>query len=323
MLKPSSMTAVLSICALSLPGTMALAQSGPNVLFIRGADGSGGATEGGDRDARTEQLGDITNTNTNNGNHGWGELAGTLSAAGYNLTQIAEAAENPTGNTDGLPVAFDTMDLSVYDAIVFGSNNAVYNTAQIDAIENYVRGGGGAIFISDANFGSTRADASNSDQQFLDRFGLIVHQDLGTYSLERSTGDFLVPDHPIFDGVDRFDGEGTTPFSIGTLAPGDSATLLALAEGNVRRNDGTTGSTEPATTDDAALLVAEIGLGRVIGHFDRNTFFNNNGAGTNINRFDNEQYALNLFEYATVPEPGTGLALAGLTAGLLLRRRGR
>ena len=40
--------------------------------------------------------------------------------------------------------------------------------------------------------------------------------------------------------------------------------------------------------------------------FDRNTFFNDNGAGTSINRFDNQQYAINLFRAAAGPLPVLG-----------------
>lgn len=280
-----------------------------------------------DNDAeRTEQLGGIENESTSNGNHGWFQLAQTLEGAGYSLTQVTETAENTSGASEGLPVAFDTMDLSQYDAIVFGSNNAVYTESQVDAIESYIRGGGGAIFISDANFGGNWADASNSDQQFLGRFGLTVHQDRGTYSLERSDGEFLVPDHPILDGVDRFDGEGVTPFDVSSPDDDVEVTILATAEGQLRLNDNTTGenrsqgSTRDAVATDAALFVAEVGEGRIIGHFDRNTFFNTNGAGTDITRFDNTELALNLFEFATVPEP-TSLALISLSGLVLLRRR--
>ncbi len=314
-------------CGLAI-GAPALASDPPSVLFVRGADRSGGFLEAGGSDAaRTEHLADITNTSTSGGNHGWFELAQTLEGAGYALTQVVEPLEigaPASGQTAGAGVAFDTMDLSQYDAIVFGSNNAVYTGAQVDAIEGYIRGGGGAIFISDANFGSDWADASNSDQQFLDRFGLTVHQDQGQYSIKRSDGEFLVPDHPIFDGVDEFDGEGVTPFDVSSPDADVAVTILATAEGNLRLNNGTTGnmqdSSRSATATDAALFVAEVGDGRIIGHFDRNTFFNLNGAGTNINNLDNEQFALNLFEFATVPEP-TSLALFSLGGLVLVRRR--
>ncbi|MEM6799253.1 MAG: dockerin type I domain-containing protein [Planctomycetota bacterium] len=295
--------------------------AGPVVLFVRGADRSGGFLEAGNDASRTEHLADINNLATNGGNHGWGELRQTLEGAGFVVTQITETVEpgTPSGPTDGVHIDFETLDLSVYDAIVFGSNNAVYTAAQIDAVEAYIRGGGGAIFISDANFGGSWADASNSDQQFLDRFGIIVHQDRGTYAISRSGGEFDVPDHPIFNGdgetpatiIDSFDGEGVTPVEVGTLTTGVTATILANAEGQVRLNNGTggnnQGSSRAANAGDAALLVAEADSGKVVVHFDRNTFFNLNGAGTNINRLDNQQYALNLFGFlvgAFDPLPG-------------------
>ncbi len=284
-----------------------------SVLFIRGADRSGGFLEADDDAERTEQLADINNASTTNGNHGWNELRLTLEANGFQTDQMPEPLEAgapATGQTTGAEIEFGNLDLSTYDVLVFGSNNAVYSEASIDAIESYIRGGGGAIFISDANFGSDWADASNSDQQFLDRFGLIVNQDRGTYSIQRSDDEFLIPDDPIFAGVDRFDGEGVTPFQIGNLTTGVNADILALAEGETRLNDGTggnnRGSTRGAGPNDAAVLFATADQGRLIGHFDRNTFFNDNGAGTSINRFDNQQYAINLFRAAAGPLPVLG-----------------
>jgi len=310
-------------CLLFLLATVetSVAQTGPSVLFIRGADRSGGFLEADDDAERTEQLAGINNTSTANGNHGWNELRLALEADGFQIDQMVEPVEAgapATGQTTGTEIEFGNLDLSSYDVLVFGSNNAVYSEASIDAIESYIRGGGGAIFISDANFGSDWADASNSDQQFLDRFGLIVNQDRGTYSLERSDGEFLIPDDPLFAGVDRIDGEGVTPFQIGDLTTGVSADILALAEGETRLNNGTggnnQGSTRAAGPNDAAILFVTADQGRLIGHFDRNTFFNDNGAGTNINRFDNQQYAINLFRAAAGPLPVLGdVNLDGVT----------
>lgn len=312
-----------------------MAQTGPSVLFIRGADRSGGFLEAGDDAARTEHLSDIFNSTTNGGNHSWGELRLTLESEGFTIEQWAEPVEPgapATGPTEGIGLTFDSASLSAYDVLVLGSNNAVYSQDSIDAVEGYIRGGGGAIFISDANFGGNWADASNSDQQFLDRFGLIANQDLGTYSIDRADGEFLIPDHPIFDGVDSFDGEGVTPMRVGSLTAGVNVEILAQAEGSVRRNNGTPGiddslgSAGAGDANDAALLFASVDQGRVIGHFDRNTFFNENGAGTNINRLDNRQFAINLFQAAagssTIPEPTSGvLLLASLTGWCTIRRR--
>jgi hypothetical protein len=56
---------------------------------------------------------------------------------------------------------------------------------------------------------------------------------------------------------------------------------------------------------DGALVAIEVDFGRIAGHFDRNTFFNLNGAGTDINRFDNRRYAINLFEWLAEPTPAS------------------
>jgi len=295
---------------LPLASSLALAlgpagEPAPRVLFVRGADRSGGFLEGGSDDDLTEQLADITNDSTAGGNHGWFELAETLRGEGFIVEQMIEPLEPdapPTGQTNGAPIPFETMDLARWDAIVLGSNNAVYETAAIDAIDEYVRAGGSVLFISDANFGSDWADAPNSDQQFLDRFGWVMQQDRGTYVLSRSDGDFIVPDHPILVGVDDFDGEGVSPIVVPDEdLIGVTTTLVVRAKPGrqTRNNDGNPGSSRETTPSDASLAVADVEAGRIAGHLDRNTFFNLNGAGTNINRFDNRTYAINLFGWLT------------------------
>jgi hypothetical protein len=51
------------------------------------------------------------------------------------------------------------------------------------------------------------------------------------------------------------------------------------------------------------LVLINSGRGRVVAYFDRNTFFNANGAGTDINRLDNKQLALNLFNWVSDSTP--------------------
>ena len=303
----NKITLVAGVIAFTFLSTNCYSQDGPRILFIRGADRSGGFLEANNDNSRTEHLADIFNTNTNGGNHGWGELRIALENAGFEIDQMIEPLElnaPMSGQTTGAEIDFASMNLFEYDVLMFGSNNAAYSSGSVDAIEAYIRAGGAAIFISDANFGSDWADASNSDQFFLDRFGLIMHQDQGTYAIDDN--EFLVPEHPIFAGVNSFDGEGVTPIEVGDLTAGVDVQILALAEGNTRLNEepfgnNNQGPSRPSGPNDAALLCATADFGRVIGHFDRNTFFNLNGAGTDINRLDNRQYASNLFAYAASP----------------------
>ncbi len=278
---------------------LAIAQ--PSVLFVRGADRSGGFLEAQNDAQRTEHLADINNTSTSSGNHGWYELAQALAAEGFLVSQAIEPLEPgapTTGQTQGAHIDLELLDLSGYDMIVMGSNNAVYDTPAIDAIEQFVLQGGGVLFISDAGFGSNWADASNSDQQFLDRFGWVIQQDLGLYALERSLGDFLVPQHPVLLGVDAIDGEGVSPgvwtgTDVGTVTT--TPLVRTMPGAQTRNNDAIPGSVRPTTPSDFASVVAQAGCGRIAIHFDRNTFFNANGAGTDLSKFDNQLYAMNLF----------------------------
>lgn len=293
-----------------------------SILFIRGAERSGGFLEATNDAQRTEQLADIRNDSTSAGNHGWKQLADLLEDQGYELTQFIEPLEAgapSAGQTTGAPIRFDRMDLSKFDAIVFASNNAKYTKAQINAIQSYVEAGGAALFISDGNFGSDWRDAPNSDQQFLNRFGLTMNQDSGTYSLTRAD-DFADIKHPIFNGVTQIDGEGVSPTYVPDSLPGNAiGDVLITARGTTNQNNGTDpenqyqGTSRGVTRLDAVLSTVLFGNGRVATHFDRNTFFNENGAGTDLTRFDNRQYALNLFAWLTDNEP-PGVAVQGYNA---------
>jgi len=284
-----------------------------DVLFVRGADRSGGFLEATNDFQRTEQLSDINNASTSAGNHGWKQLADQLRGQGYRLTQITESVEPgaaPTGQTAGRGVNFAGMDLSTYELIVLGSNNAAYSKASVDAIENYVKIGGGVLFISDGNFGSSWRDAPDSNQQFLNRFGVVVNQDNGRYTLERNAGDFAVPSEPVLLGVNAFDGEGVSPLVMPDTAPaGVTLRRVAGAKGVTWNNDGANagnnfqGTARAVTAKDSSLILGNAGAGRFAVYFDRNTFFNANGAGTNITRFDNRQFATNLFNWASDNTP--------------------
>jgi hypothetical protein len=90
----------------------------PRVLFVRGADRSGGFLEANDDAGRTEQLADITNASTAPGNHGWAQLAEALADAGYALAQVTEEIEDgapATGQVEGQHLDLEQMALGQYD----------------------------------------------------------------------------------------------------------------------------------------------------------------------------------------------------------------
>lgn len=280
------------LAALTFLGLASSLSADPDkILFIRGAPGTVGFTEGGS----DEQGAGIDNFSTNAHNHGWGELAAALRAEGFQTEEIAEGPKDPSGEPS--PVPLDKMNLSQYSVIVFGSNNASYTKAQVAAFVTYIENGGGALCISDANFGQNFGDAPSSDDHFLNPFGLVMNQDAGTYIVRR-TDHYAVPAHPILIGVNEFDGEGVSAVTVNAPPAGVTNAVLTQMPGALRRNDNPAGGTgEGAKANDASLAIAQKGKGRIASHFDRNTFFNENGAGTNLNRFDNEIYARNLFNW--------------------------
>lgn len=98
------------------------------------------------------------------------------------------------------------------------------------------------------------------------------------------------------------EGHSRTAITTGVHLPIEKLHAVADAEGNTRLNQPpfggqSKGPSQSTNSGDASVFTADWGAGRVVGHFDRNTFFNLTGAGTNINRFDNQQYAVNLFTY--------------------------
>ena len=283
--------------------------AGGSILFVRGADRSGGFLEATNDAQRTEQLADINNASTASGNHGWATLANRLRGEGYTVTQTKEPLERgapSSGQTAGSPLALASMDLSQYEAIVMGSNNAVYTNTELNALDTYVRNGGGVLFISDGNFGSSWADAPNSDYPFLARYGMVFNQDNGQYALTRTAGDFVRPDEPVLFGVDSFDGEGVSPIRLSTVTPaGVTIRRVVGARGTTYNNNANSsannsrGTSRPVDSRDASLVLANAGAGRVAAFFDRNTFFNANGAGTDITKNDNAKLASNLFDWVS------------------------
>ncbi len=301
---PSRFLAAVLVAGLTTSISLATPQA-ERVVFVRGAPGTGGFLEGGS----DEQLSDINNFSTSGGNHGFGQLMQTLTDDGFAVEQVIE-------NTSGSPVDFGALDLSTVSVLVLGSNNQTYSPADVRAVTDFVFGGGGLLVISDANWGSDWDKAPSSDQAFLDTYGLIMNQDTSTYVSRASDGDHLAPVDPILSGrnlaldgsddVLAFDGEGVSPLTVGPTPPGVYVQILARAENNIHLNDAQgSGSFRPAGPSDGCLVVAYHGAGAVVGHFDRNTFFNTNGAGTNITRFDNTQYALNIFRFLSgnAPQP--------------------
>lgn len=299
---------------------------GRSVLFIRGADGSGGLGNGSTQQ-RTEHLSDINNVSTQSGNHGFGELANLLRTDGFKVSQWIESQGFLT-----------TALLFPHRIIVLASNNRVYAAAEVSAFHTYMDAGGSALFISDANWGSNFNAAPASDNQFLARYGLSMYQDSanGVPVISRTTaGRFIQPDYPAlsgpdgkggFDDVNSYEGEGVSYLHVERGSGGWVASVLVSATGFMVRKtttNGQPGGLVAATSRDGAMVMAQKDDGLILGHFDRNTFFNRNGTGSDLTKRDNRQLALDIFRtlasvQARAKSVGSPCGRSGRTPSLIV-----
>lgn len=267
------------------------------VLYLYGAvdaDGDLRGEDGYDGDPFHQmRLGD-------SGPLGMSKLAAAIRELGVDLEERYDGS-----------LIFDAEALGAYDVLWLGSSQRRVTDAERRAVGAWVRDGGGIVAYSDSALGgdyrlvgvdnTTGADARN---RLLSGFGLQFFTDQGA-----SGGDNLVTDWRVdhyLNTVDgrprqlRFRGEGTSPIRIDPDWPerraGDRVYQVA------RHQHGGAGG--PVTVDggydpkrDCAVCVAEVGDGRVVATFDRNTFWNA-GTGTDITEHDNRRYAQKLVAFA-------------------------
>jgi hypothetical protein len=183
--------------------------------------------------------------------------------------------------------------LSGYAVLVLGSNQRTLATAEVNAIEAFVRGGGGLVTYSDFMFGPGSAA---SDNQVLSRFGLLTAAD--NFGGPQAVTSF-VP-HPVTAGLAfGITGEGV---SILEVVGNGVDTIVNVAD--CAANGGAclplplTAPSGSATPTYGACVAVDAGAGRVLATFDRNTFFNVPGFGTSIADASNLSYALNVFLWA-------------------------
>lgn len=214
---------------------------------------------------------------------GFSTLRDALLEAGF--LQVIEVVDASVSITPQL--------LSPHGIIVLGTNRKTFDAAEENAIESHVRAGAGLVSYSDSQFGS---DAPASDNQILSRFGLLTSNDNFGGPVLATT--FV--QHPISAGLPLgVRGEGVSLIEIVGNAT-DTFTNVIPCLSNVTAcfpNPAPAPSGSPNPTFSACAAVGA-GSGRVVATFDRNTFFNFPGYGSNIFDVSNLQYALNLFFWA-------------------------
>lgn len=192
--------------------------------------------------------------------------------------------------------------LSGYQGLILGSNQRRFSKEEAAAVREWVQGGGGLIAWSDSAFGGHFAKVGldnpkgrESDNDLTAQFGMFFLTDNGggNYRIERYTRPhFLNAEKP--EGGIRYRGEGVSPIRVSSPAE----MLAPLQEGGLGgglKVNQVDAPFNPQT--DAALAIAEVGRGRVVGTFDRNTFWNA-GEGTRLAHDDNREFAQRLVLWA-------------------------
>jgi hypothetical protein len=224
----------------------------------------------------------------NTGRNGYSQLAEYLNMEqGHIFEQLHDLA--PPVN----PLRVDHLKL--YDLVVFGSNNRQFAAQEAGHLNAYVEWGGTVLAFSDSRFGLSPNREQNlpgagdhSDNTILEQYGMQIQHDNYVVVTADATR-FVTPTHPLLSHITSFKGEGVS--LIKRLGP--PAQILVRGDGLPLTNGQITDNTYAIT------MVAQVGRGRVIATFDRNTWFNAGvgSDGTDISELDNRRYAYNVFDW--------------------------
>lgn len=203
----------------------------------------------------------------------YGELSDHLTANGFSVNTTTSA--------------FDSTNLAGIDVAVVAvpsSFNSAYSVAEIDALTTFVNNGGGLLIMG---------DTTTSPIGYLYDLALEFGIEFGPTNIELfdlvSVTD--LSDHPIFDGISEVSLYGASELD---LSSGSAV--------SVGRN---------ADSGKTAIAISEYGLGRVVAIGDSGLWTYHEEGSQYFNLPENQQFALNTFEYLAVPEPAT-LVMLGI-----------
>ncbi len=268
--------ASVTACVLAAASATA-AQERPQVLYLYGDVAADGTVPSGAAEPFHQMRLDDT------GPRGMSQFKAALEAVGFDVREAYDAA-----------VQLDAATLAPVKVLILGSNQRRFTAAEAAALRAWVEAGGGLLAWSDSAFGGhyNKVGLGNeagrlSNNDLTVQFGMFFMTDngAGNYLVHTYEFDHFINANQRAGGI-AFRGEGVSPVRVS--AP---ARLLAKLQegglgGGLRLNpvDGPLDATR-----DAALAIAEIGQGRVVGVFDRNLFWNA-GEGTRLSHDDNRAF---------------------------------
>ncbi len=258
--------------------TEATAVEAPRALYLYGDVAADGTVPSGDKEPFHQMR--LNDT----GAQGMSGFAEAIREVGFQIEEAYDA-----------DVTLTPAFLAPIDVLILGSNQRRFTAAEAKAVDDWVRSGGGLLGWSDSAFGGhwQQVGVDNdlgrlSNNDLTVQFGMYFMTDngAGNYLVENYERDHFINDDDRNAGV-RFRGEGVSPVRVAhpaeMLAPLQDGGL----GGDLRLNKRD-GELDPGI--DAALAIAKIGEGRVVGVFDRNLFWNA-GEGTRLSHVNNREFA--------------------------------
>lgn len=192
--------------------------------------------------------------------------------------------------------------LSTLDVLILASNQRLFTPEETTAVGEWIKQGGGLVAWSDSAFGGDfrnvgldNTTGRDSDNLITEQFGLhfLTDNGAGNFLVQEYTEDHFINRNQKHGGI-RFRGEGV---SFVRVSP--PARMLAEAQdgglGGRLKVNAIDGTFQKET--DAALAIAEVGKGRVVGLFDRNMLWNA-GAGSRLSHSDNREFVQRMILWA-------------------------
>lgn len=222
---------------------------------------------------------------------------------GMNISEVYDA-----------DTTFDKKFLKNVDVLILGSNQKKFSPKEIKFISKWIEKGGGLLAWSDSAFGGhykivglDNSTGRDADNLILEQYGMYFLTDNGggNYLISDYTENHFINNYKKSGGI-RFRGEGVSFVRVSSPAK-----ILAKAQ-----EGGLGGKLKVNKIDgvfnietDAALAIAHVKKGRVLGLFDRNMLWNA-GDGSNIYHSDNREFVQRIVLWAAGIEDNTKIPIS-------------
>ncbi len=248
-----------------------------NIAYIHGDIAADGTIPSGSAPAYDQMLLD------DSGRTGLTLFAELIRGEGYTISQFYDQETT-------LNAAF----LNQFDAIIFGLHQVIWDSDAKEALDLWLRAGGGMLIYSDSASGGRFSEVGIDNDvgqrvtnNLISRYGMEVTVDQGggtrSYIPENGNQNPIIWDQP------DFEGEGVSPVAVDRA--GEAEILIPLLPAN--RTGGRNLNINSmgisfSNFDYAAMALAQVGKGNVISIFDRQPMWND-GPGSDILKRDNRE----------------------------------